>query len=687
MSSAKRKRDETTRPTMSAFAALQQMRSTPAPSPAATIPSTPEPSQDIPLKRQVKKAKNKEAKSQLPLSLKASESLNGQDQVVAEHEPKVIKVYSSALAITRSWDGSTLRVRMKQAERLVILGSYGLCVGGERGEIGLSGAILRSPTSGKPRVQWVHAPHSHAVPIIRCRSSEAQVEILSHPSAPNLRQMSRLNPVFRNLWDESCRKSLQSTKQTFHVIETSKDMPRKGFLQDLVSPPEWNQKLKAVEETIREGPTSVFVCGPKSSGKSTFSKLVCNKLLTSKASNGKGTEVAVLDIDPGQPEYSTAGLISLVHVNSLNLGASFTHPMPTTPGNVIVRSHAIASPSPASRPDFYVSCVLDLFSRYQAELGHLPLVVNTAGWIQGTGLDILATLLSKLSPAEVIYMSTEGPVDTVEALNSGSHIFSQLPSQSVEYASRTAAHLRTMQAMSYFHLASRTPNAGSEAYQDLPTLDWDPCPLVTRRPTVVRYSGKGGISGVLSYHHQPHPNDLADSILGRIVAIVELSIHSLPLPSPKYTPEGLPYLTSDVPLDPASSNALGLALIRGLDPTSRTMDVLSPISLARVSAAIKAGRRLLLVSGSFDLPTWFYTEEKYSQLGNVVEGEEGKGEPEMEIIADEDTSEDSLEAEDDHAIPGAEEEQDMPWVETLRGHQKRGVGAKVWRVRRDLGRK
>jgi len=29
---------------------------------------------------------------------------------------------------------------------------------------------------------------------------------------------------------------------------------------------------------------------------------------------------------------------------------------------------------------------------------------------------------------------------------------------------------------------------------------------------------------------------------------------------------------------------------------------------------------------------------------------------------------------------------DVPWVETLKDSQGRGMGARVWRVRRDLGR-
>jgi hypothetical protein len=36
--------------------------------------------------------------------------------------------------------------------------------------------------------------------------------------------------------------------------------------------------------------------------------------------------------------------------------------------------------------------------------------------------------------------------------------------------------------------------------------------------------------------------------------------------------------------------------------------------------------------------------------------------------------------------PNKKPVKDVPWVERLEGSEGRGVGAKVWRVRRDLGR-
>jgi len=68
-----------------------------------------------------------------------------------------------------------------------------------------------------------------------------------------------------------------------------------------------------------------MICGPKASGKSTLAKVLTNRLLSesisrSRSNNQKLPGVAILDLDPGQPEYSTPGQLSLVHIHEYNFG-------------------------------------------------------------------------------------------------------------------------------------------------------------------------------------------------------------------------------------------------------------------------------------------------------------------------------------------------------------------------------
>ncbi|KAK3290688.1 uncharacterized protein B0H64DRAFT_452003 [Chaetomium fimeti] len=414
--------------------------------------------------------------------------------------------------------GGRVVLSASEGERLVVLGSFGIKI--REGEATFAGAIL-TPSDA---VQWVHAPHCHAVAVLRT-ADDTVLELQPHPAAKGLRQLAALNPAFAKLWNESPQATASKSKSstTFQIIYTSQDVPKRAVLQELVSPAQWNKKLSGLAAAKRKGTPVIFLCGPKSSGKSTFGRLLTNRLITDRAGskNRPWSGVMVLDIDPGQPEYSPPGIISLSNITIPNLSPSFCHPT-LTPEEGQLRAHAIASVTPGLDPAHYIECVLDLLTHYQRGPDPKPpLVVNTPGWVQGTGLDILTELIMAIRPTEVIYMSQDGPEETVNSLQAActatapSTPFSTLPSQPSEASSaRTSLHFRTMQTMSYFHLHPPTQ-------QPYPT--WDPTPLSELRPWRVRYAGKDrGFLGILCYDHQPAPELLAEAINGTVMALVRL---------------------------------------------------------------------------------------------------------------------------------------------------------------------
>lgn len=495
-------------------------------------------------------------------------------------------------------------------------------------------------------------------------------------------------------------------------------------------------------------PISVMVTGPKSSGKSTFAKLVVNRLVTSSpgtTKNKKASDVAVLDLDPGQPEYGVPGQISLIRLTEPVLQPSFGHPLPGA-GFEVIRSHSLASISPASDPELYIEAARDLTIHYRNVLGTCPLIINTPGWIQGTGLDLLTSLISDLRPTEVVYMSQTGPAEAVESLQEAckTTTFSTLPSQAAQYTSRTAAQLRAMQTISYFH---------AEANVDNPVVKWNTNPLTTIPPWVVSYAGENrGIFGIMLYDYQAPPELLADAINGTVLTAVEvespLAFRDLANqmnrresgsggddtdyadtrmdldgddPKPATEPptsaspsldelqqqltiatpaEDLPLVgaTHGTTLDPRYSRFVGLVLVRGIDIRSRSLQLLTPIPAAEIEEIDVRGGRIVLVSGKLDPASWAYTEDLYYRRGGhdrrsddndgngaegIGNGDDDDGEP-MDAVEDgTDADLSNVEDEDEGARlePGP-----TPWIEVLHGNQKRGAGSKVWRVRRDLGR-
>ncbi|CAM1504231.1 Fc.00g018220.m01.CDS01 [Cosmosporella sp. VM-42] len=596
----------------------------------------------------------------------------------------------------RTKAGGVVELRLENSERFLVLGSFGIRV--LHGEVTMSGALLRPSET----MHWVHAPHCHALPVLRTADNTG-LELYPDPSARGLRQLGRISPLFRRMWNEPpdsvTRK--RSDKMTFQILCTSEDAPNRCIIQDLVSPAEWNRKLSALVSAARKKSSWItLVCGPKSAGKSTFSKLLTNRLLTDRPLGQNSPGVVVLDLDPGQPEYAPAGTLSLVHVTQPNLGTPFTHPGAHETANRAIRCHALASVTPASDPELYLACATDLYGTYKKSLPDSPLIINTPGWILGTGLDLLSEVISNTEPDEVLYMSEEGPSETVEMLQGATKtMFTELPSQQSEFTSRTAAHLRAMQTMSYFHLDDATQRAhGADGIKS--RLSWNPSPLSTIHPWLIRYSGpRPGVLGILSYDYQSPPELLAETINGMVLAAVEiedpnafrnLAADSMDhdavdrqgaIPTVLRTPEGLAYIPNhtDSTLDPRHSHTIGLVLIRGIDTKSQTLQILTPISLDRIKDIKSRGRDIVLVHGKFDAPNWAYTEDLYQRADND-EGNDGGIE-----ITDEDTSEDDSDAEPE-AVEKVSDIAAVPWIEILKRNEKRPVGSRVWRVRRDLGR-
>ena len=80
-------------------------------------------------------------------------------------------------------------------QRFLVLGSFGIRV--LEGEVAVAGTTLRADGE----THWVHASYCHAIPVLRTRP-QTRLELHMDPCAPALRQLGRLSPLFRNLWNE-----------------------------------------------------------------------------------------------------------------------------------------------------------------------------------------------------------------------------------------------------------------------------------------------------------------------------------------------------------------------------------------------------------------------------------------------------------------------------------------------------
>lgn len=413
---------------------------------------------------------------------------------------------------------------------------------------------------------------------------------------------------------------------------------------------------------------AVMVCGPKGAGKSTFCRMLVNTLLSKMHSlqqNDRVTPspdfVAFLDLDPGQPEYSPPGELSLHRIRSCNFGPPFSHP--TSIGtNDLVRAHHVGHLSPKDDPRHYYRCAADLFSHYmkiQAEERLCPLIMNCSGWIQGSGLQLLDDFIADLALTDVIYMSTIGPEEIVETLREATIkadiSLHQLTSHTSDMATRPASDLRMMQTLSYFHLDE--PEGEN--------LRWISSPLHSQSPLVVHYAGpKQDLSAVMVLGDEQSPKSLESILNGSIVGIVvvdrdllfdrgeTVTSHNLEglevntgidqdntlgdtlLENWDYThgmitdqheigtqpaqvlrtASDIPYLApmhhTTQPLPPERSRSLGQAIVRDVDTNKNTLYLQTPIPSSIIQGILQQGQQeIVLVRGKLDTPTWAYVEQ------------------------------------------------------------------------------
>lgn len=163
----------------------------------------------------------------------------------------------------------------------------------------------------------------------------------------------------------------------------------------------------------------VMVCGAKGVGKSTMVRYLVNKILSNTMSSGKcgqdkpsPTKVAVLDCDVGQPEFSPPGMVSLTIVSKPLLSPPHAHMVfggydNFTVTNVHEISYFYGFNSSKANPMRYTDAVMEAHQCYETleqEYKHIPLIINTDGWVKGMGYEILSTLINSCRPSDIVQL-------------------------------------------------------------------------------------------------------------------------------------------------------------------------------------------------------------------------------------------------------------------------------------------
>ncbi|KAK3076330.1 hypothetical protein LTS18_013307, partial [Coniosporium uncinatum] len=246
---------------------------------------------------------------------------------------------------------SVKRIRLKARQTITYIGIYDLLV--VKGAITIYGAVLTADNGS----QQVFAPSTHALPNIKCLSREAEVQI-KHVPGNGLTSLKMFSPLYGRFWNHRTKENItqlangQPDRRSFSLLRASNNDGLKRDLVDLNFDSTWN---KPIDELVSSSnPPIVLVCGPKSSGKSTFCRILSNRLL----SGGQGNSYKAiwhLDLDSAVPEYTLPGQISISEITGMNLGPPYTHLVLN--GNVSRVALPVAATDFRDRPEYFLTLV------------------------------------------------------------------------------------------------------------------------------------------------------------------------------------------------------------------------------------------------------------------------------------------------------------------------------------------
>ncbi|KAH7930345.1 hypothetical protein BV22DRAFT_1079330 [Leucogyrophana mollusca] len=513
-------------------------------------------------------------------------------------------------------------------ETLALLGVYTIVVA--LGAVSLLGINI-APAKTAHRI---FAPRSAPVPIIRCEppgpSTSTPISLPSRITSAPQRNADDAIILLRYLdtgvegLGRVCRVfdgAFQPSQPRSRWARDAPPVPSLGIpgvhmvthsakdTQPFILPESWSTALEGAcqaDNTSFEPPT-YLVKGPKKSGKSTFARTLLNRLLA------RYKRVAFIECDLGQSEFTPGGMVTLHIIDHPVFGPPFTHPSQP------YRAHYIGSTAPRSNPSHYLAAVQALVETYRLEIqlpaedaededGRIPAIVNTMGWTKGLGADLNAKIEEFLSPTdifEIVGMEEKGwpsaaPLPHLQSRSHDARRF-ELEGISPDAVSThyNATDQRNLAILSYFHAVFPPSIPLDSPICQVTAQSWNTSlPLCARYPYEVDWSQAFDqivLSG--AGYEDVVPSEIGRVLNGAIVGLVECDEAAMAI-DPQSEPSKIPYTQDQPPPPPATSTCHGLALIRGMSPSTPHMHILTPVPPPLLQ------RSRVLVKGELELPVW-----------------------------------------------------------------------------------
>lgn len=537
-------------------------------------------------------------------------SLDGGDQ---EHEVSTFSFSPSVTKVVRDEARGRSRVfhGMKFKESIVLRGAYVVTVWS--GAIHINGALINSSS---PAEIPVYAPASHSLPQIEAAAGSPElrasadedvqevlkqlegaaaiVEVAAMPrkaenslaTMPSFGKLSSPNivPFVRHLWatePDTC------SFNRFYATASAVTVSRAAVLPGVHGV--W---AETCDDIRRHKKSVTMVVGSQATGKSTF----CKYLAVWMATKRSGAQVAFVDLDPGQTEFTAPGEVSLTVIGGKAgdvspfslLGPSYTH---------LVRprlARYVGYNSPKEDTRGYIEACRTVVEAARAL--NIPVVINTCGWVRAAGHDLLSQIMQHVRPTDVVFTRDPG-VDADQArlaenVSARSHVLEDEGSEAPRF---TGADLRILQTVAYLHAGNFAAHLSELAPLQVP-LD-----SVT--------------FGILD-SEGVDPVDVSLALNGTMVGV--LAVDAAVAEQAEVTPDGLRYIAEcELP----TAECLGQAVVQSL---SGTVQLHTPLGAAALNA-VAADRAIVLVRGRVPLPVYELWDSRKTQKQPYVSFEVSEG--------------------------------------------------------------
>ncbi|XP_018333941.1 polynucleotide 5'-hydroxyl-kinase NOL9 [Agrilus planipennis] len=138
----------------------------------------------------------------------------------------------------------------------------------------------------------------------------------------------------------------------------------------------------------------IFICGGKGVGKSSMLRYCINSLLA------KFSKILVIDLDPGQPEFTLPGCVSAVIIDEPIFGPNYTQLRKTE------RSFFVSNIDVSNEPREYLNAVKEIVT-YTRTLKPMVTFVNYMGYSRGLGVNLAASVITILCPTILIQIKSK----------------------------------------------------------------------------------------------------------------------------------------------------------------------------------------------------------------------------------------------------------------------------------------